>query len=124
MTDAAGPAYLGGIGLMIEVARACPRCGKRLSESPSAANRHLAGRGCRPPVFAALPEPEAVSEDEEVPPVSAGRRIHDFETPLVANRSERRGRSPPPSITVPMATGPSRGFAVAWLRPPDLGEVL
>ena len=120
MTRAGESAYLGGIGLMLEVAHVCPRCGKRLSSAPSAAARHLASRGCRPTVYAALPEPEPIGDDDELAPFSAERRIHDFETPVpvtAAGVGFRQG-----SVTPPAQPG-ARSFAVAWLRPPDLLEV-
>jgi hypothetical protein len=120
MARAGVPAYLGGIGLMLEVAHVCPRCGKQLSTAPSAASRHLAGNGCRPTVFAALPEPEPRAEEDDLPSFSAERRIHDFELPVPGMASvavSRRGEEIPP-----VQPG-TRSFAVAWLRPPDLLEV-
>jgi hypothetical protein len=122
MTRAADPTYLGGIGLMLEVAHVCPRCGKRLSDSPTAANRHLAGSGCRPPVFAALPEPEPTAQEEDVPLTPAARRIRDFETPVAPQpRRAAPSRELLPTTTIE-PTG--RAFTAPWLRPPDLGEVL
>lgn len=117
----ARPKYLGGIGLMLDVAHICPRCGQRLPESQSATTWHLSGRGCRPTVFAALPEPEAHPPmEEELPPVPVTRRIQDFEVPSArAGDGWQRsvaGQSPPPGL--------SRALAIPWLRPPDLGEVL
>jgi len=105
---------------MLEVARMCPRCGKRLSDSVSAASWHLEGNGCRPMVFAALPEAEAAVADDD-PPMPAGRQIHEFEAP--APRS-RRGRPFGGVDPVPVFDAPSRSLAIPWLRPPDLGEVL
>lgn len=120
-TDAS-PRYLGGIGLMLEVAHVCPRCGQRLRDSPSASTSHLMGRACKPTIFAALPEPDVNSSDEEedLPLVPADRRIHDFEV-----HSARGGPEPAPSVAR-AAPGPvtTRSIAVPWLRPPDLGEVL
>jgi len=104
---------------MLEVAQACPRCGKHLSSGPSAA-RHLAGARCLPTVFAALPEPEPLASEDEAPSFSVGRRIHDFEEPLpdvpVTAAFHRSAARPP-------AQPGTRSFAVAWLRPPDLLEV-
>jgi hypothetical protein len=120
MTRAASSAYLGGIGLMLEVAHICPRCGKHVPDAPSAAARHLASNTCRPPVYAALPEPEpAAQEDEGLIP--AGRLIRDYETPLTsARRTVPLGALDPISTPAPAP----RGLAIPWLRPPDLGEVL
>jgi len=120
MTRAVSSAHLGGIGLMLEVARMCPRCGKRLSDSPSAAAWHFERDGCHPVVYAALPEPEAHGSEED-PPIPAGRQIHDFEIPAVRSRREPTfiGLDSPPVFD-----GAGRALAVPWLRPPDLGEVL
>ena len=120
MTRAAGPIHLGGIGLMLEVARICPRCGKHLPETLTAPNWHLAGNDCRPPVYAALPEPEG-AEAEADPPVPAGRQIRDFEVPTPRNH---RGSPFGTPDAVPAYAGASRAIAIPWLRPPDLGEVL
>jgi hypothetical protein len=118
------PNYLGGIGLMLEVAHVCPRCGKRLSDNPAASNYHLSGRGCRPAVFAALPEPEPLPAiEEEVPPVPAGRRIRDFEAPDPHPPMRASGNADLPSATTPAPAAP-RNLSIPWLRPPDLGEVL
>lgn len=119
MSREAGPKYLGGIGLMLEVAHVCPRCGQRLPDSPSASSWHLSGRGCRPTVFAALPEPEPRTvEEDEIPPVPAGRKIHDFEVPSASPLLPGEvGR-------VTGAHGIARSLSIPWLRPPDLGEVL
>jgi hypothetical protein len=122
MTRATGPAYLGGIGLMLEVAHVCPRCGKRLAESPVAANRHLAGNGCRPPVYAALPEPEPRYQDEDVPLTPVERRIRDFEAPV--SPPPRRSSRPPEAVPESTPTHGGRAFSAPWLRPPDLGEVV
>jgi len=124
MTRAARTAYLGGIGLMLEVAHICPRCGKRLSESPSAAARHLTKDRCRPTVFAALPEPDLLEEDDEVPRIPATRQIHDFEIPTP---QARRGTVPEEiAVPDPLSSGHAgpRGISIPWLHPPDLGEVL
>ena len=125
MTRPASTAYLGGIGLMLEVAHMCPRCGKRLSDSPSASVQHLSQNGCHPTVFAALPEPELAAEVDELPPVPASRRITAFETPTPRVRGSMVFGGMDPSLD---AVGPSRGasraLAIPWLRPPDLGEVL
>jgi len=120
MARAGDLAYLGGIGLMLEVAHVCPRCGKHLSNAPTAAARHLAGNGCRPTVYAALPEPEPVTEEDDLPSFSAERRIHDFEVPALGMGSAARSRL---GEGVPPAQPGTRSFAVAWLRPPDLLEV-
>lgn len=114
----ATPTYLGGIGLMLEVARICPRCGQRLADSPSASAWHLEGNRCRPAVYMALPEPPV--REEEVPPTPATRRIHDFEAPLARDPSGRRLGWEAPA---PLALEPARALAASWLRPPDLGEV-
>jgi hypothetical protein len=121
MTRAASPTYLGGIGLMLEVAHMCPRCGKALSDTPAAATRHLSGNACRPAVFAALPEPEPLVQDGEVPLIPADRQIFDFETPMVRARRPVAFRVLDP---VPTLEGEPRALAIPWLRPPDLGEVL
>ncbi len=118
--SAAAPNYLGGIRLMLEVAHVCPRCGQRLPDTPAASTHHLAGRGCRPTVFAALPEPERRRTDEdELPPVPVGRRIHDFEVPTAY---------PEPIVGADAVLDGqprlARALAIPWLRPPDLGEVL
>ncbi len=116
------PNYLGGIGLMLEVAHVCPRCGRRLSDNPAASNYHLSGRGCRPAVFAALPEPELVpTVEDEVPPVPAGRRIRDFEAP---DPHPRRASAGEPPVASPAPSPAVRSLSIPWLRPPDLGEVL
>ncbi len=116
------PNYLGGIGLMLEVAHVCPRCGKRLSDDPAASNYHLSGRGCRPAVFAALPEPEVASiVEDEVPPVPAARRIRDFEAP---DPHPMRADADEAAATPNGTTGNPRTLSIPWLRPPDLGEVL
>jgi len=121
MTRATGSTHhLGGIGLMLELAHICPRCGKQLSDSPTAAVWHLDGNGCRPVVYAALPDPEAtVAEDD--PPTPAGRQIHDFEAP--APPSHHRA---PFGVVDPVASidDVGRPLTTPWLRPPDLGEVL
>ncbi len=106
---------------MLEVAMICPRCGKHLPDTPSASAVHLSRGGCRPMVYAALPEPEPVASESDVPLTPAGRRIHDFETPLP---------HPAPVSAFPRSsfatarTDPTRSLAIPWLRPPDLGEVL
>jgi hypothetical protein len=115
----ARPNYLGGIGLMLEVARVCPRCGKHLPDTPSASTWHLAGQGCRPPVFAALPEPEATVGEDDVARIPAGRQIRDFEVP--AARAAGAGIS---GFPLAEPTVLPRSLAIPWLRPPDLGEVL
>jgi hypothetical protein len=124
MTRAARTAYLGGIGLMLEVAHICPRCGQRLSDSPSAAAQHLSRNRCRPAVFAALPEPERAGEDDEVPPVPAARKIHDFETPTPRARRASMFETIDALDPIPSGQGAARGLAIPWLHPPDLGEVL
>jgi len=125
MTRAASTAYLGGIGLMLEVAHICPRCGKRLSDAPTAGAQHLSTNGCRPTVFAALPEPERAGQDDELPPLPASRRIHDFEVPIPRGHgSVAFAGHDPLSEPVPSGRGVSRALAIPWLRPPDLGEVL
>jgi len=108
---------------MLEVARVCPRCGQRLPDSPTASTYHLTGRGCRPTVFAALPEMEpSVEGEEDVPPVPAGRRIHDFEVhSAFAGDGELAQAAAEPA---PNPASLSRAIAAPWLRPPDLGEVL
>jgi len=112
--------YLGGIGLMLEVAHVCPRCGKRLSESPSAAISHRLERRCLPTVFAALPEPE-LQEEDAVPSSSAARQIYDFEMPAGhVGHGGLFGDAPADED----ARGAYRSLSVPWLRPPDLGEVL
>jgi hypothetical protein len=121
MTPAARTTHLGGIGLMLEIARICPRCGKHLSDSPSAATWHVTQEGCRPTVYAALPEEEPAEDHEDIPLVPAGRRIRDFEAPVL------RSRSTPGFAAVeaiPPARGSQRSLAIPWLPPPDLGEVL
>jgi len=106
---------------MLEVAHVCPRCGKRLSDSPSASANHLAGRGCHPVVFAALPEPvNPPSAAEDVPPVPAGRKIRDFESPMA---SPRNGAGVDPTLSGYPRAGPLRALAIPWLHPPDLAEV-
>jgi hypothetical protein len=120
MTRAVSPTHLGGIGLMLEVAHVCPRCGKRLSEDPSATNWHLNGNGCRPVVYAALPEPEGDGAEDD-PPLPAGRQIHDFEAPTPRSR---RGSPFVLADPMPAYAGTSRALAIPWLRPPDLGEAL
>jgi len=120
MTRAARTTYLGGIGLMLEVAHICPRCGKRVSDSPRSATDHLTKEGCVPTVFAALPERDV----DEVPPVPATRQIFDFEVPAPA---AHRGGALEAATAVgpaPLVQGGSRGIAIPWLHPPDLGEVL
>jgi len=112
--------YLGGIGLMLEVAHICPRCGKRLPDNPSASSSHYTGRRCRPTVFAALPEPE-LREEEDVPLSPAARQIYDFELPSgVSGKGTFFGDTP----TLPAAQIGYRSLSAPWLRPPDLGEVL
>jgi hypothetical protein len=120
---AARPNYLGGIGLMLEVAHVCPRCGKRLADTPSASAAHFLGNGCRPTVYAALPEPETPrEEDDDVPLLPASRKIHDFEDPAsYAPRADRLGEPAGGSLPGPAR---SRALVMPWLRPPDLGEVL
>ena len=105
---------------MLEVARMCPRCGKRLSDSPSAAAWHLDRDACRPVVYAALPEPEAPANEDD-PPIPAGRQILDFEVPATL---PRRGPTFLELDSPPVFDGTGRALAVPWLRPPDLGEVL
>lgn len=107
---------------MLEVSDMCPRCGKRLSASPLASARHLAGRGCRPTVFAALPEREGAAVDsagEDPPPLPAARKIRDFEAPVPAANAR------PASASLPTTAGPFQGrvSSIPWLPPPDLGEV-
>jgi len=112
--------YLGGIGLMLEVAHICPRCGKHLPDTPAATTSHHAGRRCRPAVYAALPEPE-VREEDEVPRSSASRQIYDFELPApVSAKATFFGDAP----SLPAAQVGYRSLSAPWLRPPDLGEVL
>lgn len=114
--------YLGGIGVMLEVAQVCPRCGKRLSASPSASARHLAGRGCRPTVFAALPEHDVAlpePDGEDPPPLPATQRIRAFESPLPAANH----RVPNASLPTPAGQFHGRATSILWLPPPDLGEV-
>lgn len=116
--------YLGGIGAMLEVSHMCPRCGKRLSSSPLASARHLAGRGCRPTVFAALPERDVVTaepEGEDPPPLPAVQRIRDFEAP--AQQLTVAPRHPKASLPTPAAPFQGRVSTIPWLPPPDLGEV-
>jgi hypothetical protein len=124
MTRAARTGFLGGIGLMLEVAHICPRCGKQLSENPSAAAQHISKDRCRPAVFAALPEPERAGEDDDVPPVPAARQIHDFETPAPKPRRASLPVTMGVVDPVPAGNGLPRGLAIPWLHPPDLGEVL
>lgn len=115
--------YLGGIGAMLEVSHMCPRCGKRLSSSPLASARHLAGRGCRPTVFAALPERDLVAaepEGEDPPPLPAAQRIRDFESPVQVPATARH---PAASLPTPAASIQGRVSSIPWLPPPDLGEV-
>ncbi len=107
---------------MLEVSDMCPRCGKRLSSSPLASARHLAGRGCRPTVFAALPEREGVAVDsagEDPPPLPAAQKIRDFEAPAHAVSARHAVASHPTTA------GPVQGRmpSIPWLPPPDLGEV-
>jgi hypothetical protein len=116
----ATPNYLGGIGLMLEVARVCPRCGKRLPDTPSAASWHRLGSRCRPTVFAALPEPE-LREDDEVPLSPASRQIHDFEVP---SAFPSRGTFFGGGAVSSGSHAVYRSLSAPWLRPPDLGEVL
>jgi len=120
MTRAVSSSHLGGIGLMLEVARICPRCGKHLSDSPLATTYHLARGDCRPVVFAALPDAKPLIPDDD-PPLPAARQIHDFEAPAARTRrvSPLAAAGPIPSFE-----GPGRALAIPWLRPPDLGEVL
>lgn len=116
-----GRTYLGGIGAMLAVAHVCPRCGAKLSDSPSASSRHMEGNRCRPTVFAALPEPEVpVADEEEVPPVPAWRQIRDYEAPSSPRPSPPMLGSGAP---VRALTGAGRSLSVPWLAPPDLGEV-
>lgn len=119
MTRATSSGHLGGIGLMLEVSRLCPRCGKRVSDAPAAVDLHLNGNGCRPVVYAALPEPDAIMAED--PPVPAGRQIHDFEAPDLRGRRRAPFSSVEPNLMVGDADRP---LAIPWLRPPDLGEVL
>ena len=123
MTRAASSTHLGGIGLMLEVAHICPRCGQRVSDEPEATARHLAKNGCRPAVYAALPDNDRSADETQ--PTPAGRRIRDFETPIPRGR---RAASPFPAggyDVVSAAPGPTgRALSIPWLRPPDLGEVL
>jgi len=124
MTRAGRPTYLGGIGLMLEVAHICPRCGRRVSDTPGAAAQHLSKNRCRPTVFAALPEPDQFLDEEEVPRLSAARQIQEFETPTPkAHRASPRGQVDALGSVSPTPGG-SRGLAIPWLTPPDLGEVL
>ncbi len=111
-------AYLGGIGAMLEVADVCPSCGTKHGEAQFSLH-HGDGRDCPTVVMGSFPIVTPLEEAESPARAPAGQRIHDFE--VVVSPSATLGVPPLPRGR---ASDPSRGLAVPWLSPPDLGEVL
>jgi hypothetical protein len=113
-------AYLGGIGMMLEVTKVCLSCGEVHPDTPFGF-LHGAARECPKVIMGRFPvisQPD-LSEFPEIPvQVSASRRIRDYETPPAVSLG---------SLPTPPRGGAdarSRGMGVSWLPPPDLGEVI
>ncbi len=111
-------AHLGGIGAMLEAADVCPRCGEIHLDAPSV--RH--GRGTQHYPLGSVGNYPVYTPDippiVDVPRVSAGQRIRDFEA-LAASPSHSSTAQ-----VVPQDPGRAgRQLMISWLPPPDLGEV-
>ena len=113
--------YLGGIGVMLGEATACPMCGETHPETPFGI-RHGEPRECPKVILGSFPVIDHLEEEEQdfvpIPHSSLARRIREFETPIQVSLT-----SPPPRRPDEVDSRP-RGLGVPWLRPPDLGEVL
>ena len=112
-------AYLGGIGVMLGEANACPLCGETHPETQFGI-RHGGPRECPKVILGSFPVIDHLEEEDvlPIPHASVARRIREFETPIPVSLT-----SPPPPRLDEVDSRP-RGLGVPWLRPPDLGEVL
>jgi hypothetical protein len=113
-------AYLGGIGVMLEVADVCAACGQ-VHEGRKFGLKHRAPRECPRVVMGRFPVVSLPNRPEEAP---------------IKVPSQRKPRESGPTGTIDTLQGVSfsiprisndlvrsRSLGVPWLPPPDLGEV-
>jgi len=118
-------AYLGGIGVMLEVSDVCLACGQ-VHDGRKFGLKHRRLRECPRVVTGSFPLVSIPSPPAE-PPVKV---------PPVKSNSSRRARAgePSPRADIILAdplplgrpasrTGRSQSLGLPWLPPPDLGEV-
>ncbi len=113
-------AHLGGIGAMLEAADVCPKCGEVHLGARQGADAPETRAYPLGPVAAYPAYTPEIPPIVEVPRVSAGDRIREFE----AIPQTRRHSAPVTSAAVSLEPGRgSRRMLISWLPPPDLGEV-
>ncbi len=103
---------------MLEVADVCPSCGTSHDETQFSF-RHGGARECPTVVMGSFPIVTPLEPADTPVRASAEQRIHDFE--VVVSPGATLGVPPLPRGRI---AEQSRGLAVPWLSPPDLGEVL
>jgi hypothetical protein len=114
-------AYLGGIGVMLEVSDVCPSCGQVHTDRQYGIS-HRSPRECPLVIWGSFPVVSFPNPSPDPPiRVPAARRIRDAERP-VGPLPVFDGGLPGPRVDLERVRG--RALGVPWLPPPDLGEVL
>jgi hypothetical protein len=113
-------AYLGGIGVMLEVTNVCAACGQ-VHEGRKYGIKHRAPRECPRVVMGRFPLVSRPSRAEQASAKVPSQRRSRESDPVV-NLNPIIGDSLPITRVVSDPAG-GRFLRVPWLPPPDLGEV-
>jgi hypothetical protein len=113
-------AYLGGIGVMLEVSNVCAACGQ-VHEGRKFGLKHRAPRECPRVVMGRFPVVSLPSRVEEAPvKVPSQRKVRESGLPGTVDPLSAISLNAPRSSNE-LVRG--RALGVPWLPPPDLGEV-
>jgi hypothetical protein len=113
-------AYLGGIGVMLDLSDVCPACGQT-HDRRKFGLKHRALRECPRVVMGSFPLVSLPTPPEE-PPVKVPTASRTRQSELSVSFDPL----PAESLAVPRPSSDhtrSRSLGVPWLPPPDLGEV-
>ncbi len=114
-------AYLGGIGVMLDLSDVCPACGQT-HDRRKFGLKHRPPRDCPRVVMGSFPVVSLPSPPDELPvKVPTASRTRRSDVALSFNPL------PVDSLAVPRPTSDhtrSRSLGVPWLPPPDLAEVV
>jgi len=113
-------AYLGGIGVMLEVSNVCAACGQ-VHEGRKFGLKHRAPRECPRVVMGRFPLVSLPSRPAEAPiKVPSPRQTRDPELPMGPSLIFGDSLGVP---RLPADHARNRALGVPWLPPPELGEV-